>query len=1047
MKGIIRYLVERDLVVNLISVFILVIGLMAILGINREAFPNVNLDRIQVNTYYPGSTPEEIERLIIIPLEQELKALSGVDKMVSTAFPGSARIDMELDPKATNRSRLASETQLAVGRAKLPADLPVDPFVTEIDGSVFPIIRVAVSSDVSELKLKRLTDDIKDDLLEIPGVAKVIILGDRKAEMRIVVDPNKMREQRISVGEISRVVSGWNVNAPGGDLETKEGQKAVRIVGEFRNAEDLGNVVLRANEAGGGLRLKDIARVTESLEKPQMIYDVLGKPAASMIVLKKTDADIIETVDAIKQYIKSVPETYGQGVRVDTFQDFSRFARARLGVLTNNAAVGVVLVFISLIMFLRPSVAMTTTIGLPIVFLSGLYWLYISGMTLNLISMMGFIIVLGMIVDDAIIIGENITFHMEQGMHPREAAAVGAYELLGPVTATVMTTIAAFMPMMFMSGLIGKFIVAIPTVVVTLLFLSWLESFLILPSHVAFVANPDKHPKERLWLRRLEDGYGRALEKALDHRYLTVFITALVLIGSIILAAKVMQFQLFPPVGADQFIVRVTSPKGTSLEQQRRNLIEVDRELRRDIEPKYLDTTILTSGQTAIDEGDPLIQRGSRFGQIHAIYTPAVERPDHDVAEEMAKLNDELPKKFPKLDIAFTLIQPGPPTGRALEAEIASRDNAASERAARKLMTYLRTIEGVTTIESGLEAGDDELHIVFNRPKAAYAGVDLMTASSHVRAAVGGLRIGTTRRGTEEVDITIRFPNGHSNQMAMLRGLLIPNQRGGLVPLKQIAVFKKEQGFTTIRHKDAIRIVNVNANVNSKITSFELNRLVSKNEDKWIDEADRGTVKVNYGGEQEKNKESIISLIKALAVALLAIFFILAIQFNNLGYPLIVMAAIPLGIVGIILSFYVHGILWKPMPLSFFALMGVVALAGVVVNSALILMVFIQRARQQGVSCRDAIVQAGRRRLRAVLLTAVTTVVGLLPTAYGWGGSDPFVAPLALALSWGLAFATLVTLFTIPASYAVSVEISGAIANSLRKQVGRVRKKEGAITR
>ncbi len=1040
MTKMLRFLVDRSLVVNLVSLFLVILGVIAVFTINREAFPNVNLDLIQIDTVYPGATPEEVELLVITPIEQELKSLNGIDKMISVAYPGSGRISLELDPEATNRDRLASDVQLAVNRARLPQDLPADPNVLEIDGAVFPIIRLAVSAPRSPLELKRLGDRIKDDLLELEGIAKIVILGGRKAEIRVVVDPKKLRRQRISVGEIAQALAAWNINAPGGDINTPAGQKAVRIVGEFRNAEDTANLVLRANERGGGIRLGDVATVTEALEKPRKIYDVAGEPALSMIVLKKSDADIIDTVDNIHEYLDTVPRRYGAEVRVDGFQDFSQFARMRLGVLTNNGMVGLVLVFASLILFLRPSVALTTTWSLPIVFLTGLFVIYASGTTLNLISMMGFIIVLGMLVDNAIIIGENITYHMEHGMEPKAAAVKGAWELLGPVTTTVMTTVAAFLPMLYMGGMIGKFIVAIPIVVISLLILSWLESFLILPSHVALVTKRDAHPPERVWLTKLEDFYAYFLDKALTHRYLTVGISLLVLVGSLTLAATAMSFQLFPAAGIDQYIARVTAPPGTSLERMRRHLIEVDREIRRRIDPQYLETTLLNSGEIAVDEGDPLTQRGSRFGQIRVIYTPAVARPEHNALDDMHAISKAVPPLFPDLDIAFTELRQGPPTGRPLQVEIASSDNTASESVARRLMALLKTVPGVTTVDSGLQPGDDELRVVLDRRRATYAGIDLATAARHVRAAVGGLVVSTTRRGTEEIDLTIRYPDGDADQIEVLKRLLIPNRRGGLVPLAEIAQLKEQPGYTTIRHKAGIRVVNVVADINTEeITSMEINRLVAEKEPDWLG-ADAAKVKVNYGGEEEKNVESIRDLVFMFQFALVAIFFILAIQFNNLGYPLLVMTAIPFGAIGIILSFFIHDLLWKPMPLSFFSMLGMVALTGVVVNSALVLLVFVQRAIRTGISYREAILLAGRRRLRAVFLTATTTVVGLLPTAYGWGGLDPFVSPMALALSWGLAFATLVTLVAIPAMLAVGVDINDKFKAATRRLIKSVSK-------
>ena len=560
MITIVRFLVERSLVVNLVSVFLLAIGMAtAIFFTQIEAFPNVNLDKVQIGVIYPGASPKEIEQLIITPIEQELRSLNGIDKMISMSFPGSGRIVLEVDPDANNRERISSEVSLAVDRAQLPNDLPDDPGVLEIDGAVFPIMRVSISAPLDELKLKRLGDQLIDDLLTVPGVARVTSLGDRKAELRVVANPQAMETHRVSVTDIANTLVGWNLNSPGGDIETPQGQKSVRIVGELKDSDDAENLVIRSNERGLALRLGDVAEVTEALSKPVTLFDVAGKPALSFLVLKKSSADIIKTVDKVKAYLDTVPAKYGSEIQISTFQDFSQFARLRLQVLTTNGIVGLFLVFITLLLFLRFSVALTTAWGLPIIFMAGIYAMYVFGITLNLISMMGFIMVLGMLVDDAIIIGENITWHMEQGLNPVESAVKGAVELLGPVTTTIMTTIAAFMPMMFMSGIIGKFIIALPIIVILLITFSWLESFLILPSHVAHVTNPNSHPPERKWLVNLENFYGRVLERAIQFRWITVGLSFAVLIAAVMLA-KTMMFQLFPAVGVNEYIVRVVAP-------------------------------------------------------------------------------------------------------------------------------------------------------------------------------------------------------------------------------------------------------------------------------------------------------------------------------------------------------------------------------------------------------------------------------------------------------------------------------------------------------
>ena len=576
MRTILQFLVNRPLIINMISFFLLALGLFAMVEINREAFPNVNLDRIQIDFSYPGATPEEVERLIVTPIEQQLKSVSGIDKMTSTSFPGSGRINLEIDPDASNRQRIVSDVQQAVNQADIPTDLPYDPFVTEIDGSVFPVINLVVSANRTDLELNRLGRDISDELLQIDGIAKVIIQGQRKAEIRITVDPEKMRRERIATGDVVRLIETWNVNVPGGDLETAEKQYAIRITGELKGENDAGELVLRANERGDALRLKDIATITETLEKPSKIYDVQGQPALSITIFKQTEADIISTVDRVRDYIDTIAARHGNDIRVSTYQDFSRFARLRLGVLTNNGIVGLFLVLISLVLFLRPSVALTTTIGLPIVFATGLFALLVAGVTLNLISMLGFIMVLGMLVDDAIIVGENITWHMEKGKPPNVAAVDGSVEIIGPVTATILTTVVAFGPLMFMEGIIGKFIIAVPIVVISLLFFSWLEAFLILPGHVAHFANPDKHPEERHWITAIENFYLAILRVAIRFRWITVLLSLLLLIGSFYLAATRMSFQLFPAAGIDQYTVRVTAQPGTRLDVMRAKMIDID---------------------------------------------------------------------------------------------------------------------------------------------------------------------------------------------------------------------------------------------------------------------------------------------------------------------------------------------------------------------------------------------------------------------------------------------------------------------------------------
>jgi len=659
MKRLIAFFVERGLLVNMLSLMLLAGGIFAAFTIQREAFPSINFDLVVVNTAWPGASPREIERLVVTPIERELKGVDGINTIRSTAYPGSMAMSIEIDPDYTDRSRLVSDVQQAINRADLPNDLPDDPVLTEIKSKQSPVLSFTVFGDFKPLTLKRISDHIEDDVLNIPGVARIITQGRRKEEIRIVLDPERMRRQRVSTSDVMQLIRGWNVNAPGGSLKEASGQKLIRVAGQFSSAEDAASLVLRANERGDALRLSDVADVYGALDEPTRYVDAMGKPAINMIVMKKGNADIINLVDHVRAYLKTIPKKYDENLRVRTYQDYSTITRLRLGVLTSNGGIGLLLVLFTLLLFLRPAVALTTAWGLPIIFFSGLLVLFVAGNTLNLLTMFGFIIVLGLMVDDAIIIGENATWHMEQGMNPNRAAILGTYELAGPVSATVLTTIVAFLPLMFMQGIIGKFVFSIPVVVVVLLFFSWLEAMFILPNHIRDISNPGAHPGERRLLVWITDIYTWVLKLAVKLRYLTVLVTVMVLGGSIWLAST-MTFQLFPTGGESQFYLRVTAPNGTTLEEMRKILLKIERKVRTRIDPSILETTITIAGQSSANERDSLKQMGDHFGFVRVILTPFTMR--HISAfTVMHQLEKNIPKLFPDLPISFVMLKPGPP--------------------------------------------------------------------------------------------------------------------------------------------------------------------------------------------------------------------------------------------------------------------------------------------------------------------------------------------------------------------------------------------------
>ena len=1023
MSHLIAFFVRRGLLVNLVSVLLVAGGLYAAFTIRHEAFPSVNFDLVVITAAYPGAGPEEIERLLVNPIEAELKELDGIKEIRSTAFPGVMQISITIEPGYRDRARFVSDVQRAVDRADLPADLLDKPAITEIKSEQAPILSFSLFGKLSELELQRLARRVRDDLLDIPGVARVLVQGKLHEEIRIVLDPGRMRKYRLTIGDVARTVRGWNVTAPGGKVVVDGQQRVIRITGEFRSAADAAALVLRAN-VNRAVRLGDVARVVETLERPRRIIRAMGDPAVNMIVLKKGDADILDTVDRVRAYLRAVPERLDPRLHTRVYLDFSIVTRLRLGVLTNNGALGLVLVLAVLALFLRPAVALTTAWGLPVIFFAGLLALFLAGQTLNLLTMFGFIIVLGLMVDDAIIIGENVTWHMERGRTPEEAAVAGTTELAAPVIATVLTTIVAFLPLMFMHGIIGKFVFSIPLVVITLLAFSLLEALFILPNHIRDLARPGPIRPRRwfLWLRRL---YAPLLRSALRHPLLAVLLILAAWAGSLALAGK-MRFQLFPPGAESRFYLRVELPPGTTLEETDQLLARMDAAARQMIPSEILETTITIAGENSADRREALKRLGDRFGFLEVVLIPFTERTI-SAYTIMDRLREKLPSMFPEAKISFAMMKPGPPVGRALQVELEG-DEDAMRHAAARLAKWLESIPGVFAVETDLAPGDPEMRLVVNRRLAAFAGVDLATIAAHIRAAFDGWTVSTLRHGTEEVRITIRYPEALRHAPGELLKLEIPNARGGTVPLREIAHFVEHEGSTSIHHKNGHRVLYVSAEVDPKrITSRALNRLVREHADEWLG-PERNRVRFHLGGEEERSRESVRGLVFSFLFAMAGIYAILAIQFNSLAWPLLVLFAVPFGLIGVIVGFFLHG-----APLSFMALMGFVALTGVVVNDALVIAVVMQRRVHEGAHPGRAAYEAGLRRLRPVLLTTITTVVGLLPTAYGWGGLDPFVAPMALALSWGLLFATGITLFGVPAAFMLASGTAGRLRRWMKK--------------
>jgi len=1024
--NIAKFSVKNSLLVNLLSILLIIAGLFALSTINREAFPIFSFDIVLVTTIFPGSPAQEVEKLITIPLEEEIKGVDGIDEMFSDSQENASVIVLNLDPDNKNTDKVVRDIQRAVDRVNDLPEEAEDPDVNELSTKETPVVEVSMSGDLSELELQKYAEILEDRLEEIDGLAKVQRRGWRDPEIWVEVEPTKLKQYYVSPREIMSALEAKNINLPGGKMRTGDSEANVRVLGEFKTPEEVEEVIIRANDIGNWLRVKDVARVVPAFEDEDRFYRTEGTRALRLVLVKKEQGDAIALVDQAKVIIEEFRKNAPDALDIVLVNDLSFYIRRRLGVLTSNGIIGIILVLVSLFVFLSRPVAFFTALGLPIAFLTTFAIMGYFGVSINLITLFGLILVLGMIVDDGIIIAENVYRHIEDGMSPREAAIYGTGEVIKPVTATILTTVAAFSPLLFMSGIIGKFIRGIPLVVIIALLASMLEAFIILPSHLAdFVRPPKKDQygkirskKDSRWYKALLGGYTALITQAVRLRYLVVCIFILALVACVTLAVTDMKLILFPQVGIEQFFIRAEGEVGCALEKTRDMLKPIEG-LVGDLRVEELETYVTTVGAVENDPNDPFGVYGSHVAQIHVYLTPTDDR-DRDADEIIKSLREEANKMGQFKKITFEKIRHGPPVGKAVAAQIKGDDFDISEPIADEIKEYLQSVKGVIDIGDDYGPGKDEIEIIIDEEKAALAGLSVSEVASSIRNAINGGVATKIRpeKAEEEIDVLVRYPPGERNKIGVFENLVIPNRYGKLIPLSRIASLDRHPGVTAIKHDDGKRVVSVTANVDEEVTtSREVNVALA---DRFNDIAEKHFgYSLKTGGEWEETQKSMNSLFRAFGIAGFLVFMILAANFRSLVQPLIVMLAIPFGFIGVILGFYIHD-----LPLSFMALLGVVGLAGVVVNDSIVLVEFINTLRRDGQDRRSSIIRGCRLRLRPVLLTTITTVLGLASVAYMIGGGDPFIRPAAMAIVWGLSFATLLTLILIPCVYAIMDDIT-----------------------
>ncbi|MBP9708100.1 MAG: efflux RND transporter permease subunit [Oligoflexales bacterium] len=1027
MNRLIEYFVRQGVIVNIMTAIVFVFGAYSLVKIKREVFPNVNFDVLTVSTVYRGSSAETIEKLITNPLEREIKKIDGVKRITSTSVENVSSIVIQLDPDQTTEQEAKLDIQDIIDAF---TDIPEDadePKINSIESKRTPIVEVSINGGSDEHELRKLAKQLEKKIERIKGVAKVVFNGLRDYEIRVQADPKKLQEYDVSLQELIQALDTNNVNLPGGVLEPqgeRQYEVIVRTIGEFLDAKDVEESVVRANAFAQPIKVKDLAKVQMVFEKAKIIYHTNAQRSISLTILKKESGDAINIVEQLKQTLEEFKSSLPNGISAELINDTSLLIQRRISVLMSNFAVGLLLVLVVLSLALPFSIALVTAFGIPFSFLGTILYFDQAGISINLISLMGLIIVVGMLVDDAIVVMENVQRYIDKGYSRYDAAIKGTQEVWAPVAASVLTTVMAFAPMMFMSGIFGKFVKFIPLGVVIALLISLFECYFILPHHAAtWNKEKEQNKKSRfgfssLWDNYLLPTYLKILGVLLKLRYLVAFGSVAFFVGSIWFAANKMDFVLFPPGGIEVFRVNLDAPVGTAIDKMNQIVGPIESRMQSLIAKDELDSMTTKIGLQQIDPTDPFIKRGSEYAQIMVYLKPSEER-NRSSFEIIEMLRKEIGQPEGIVHINFMQIGGGPPVGTPVNVGVRGETYEEILPAIKKLQEVVAKIPGVTDLMSNYIEGKKELHIKIDQEEAAAANLNFSTIGMLVRAAFDGIVATSIKNFDDELDIRVSLDEENRSDTTSLDKLKITNMRGQLIPLKQVAKVEFSQGISIYEHEAGLRQVRLTGEVEPGVTTAnKVKEIISEQLPALTKEFPK--VEFHFGGETADTEESMQSLGRAFMVAFFGILMLLILLFKNLYQPMIVASTIPLGIASVVWTFYLHG-----RPLSFLGMIGIIALGGVIVNNAIVFVDFVNMARKEGEGIKESILSSAKNRLRPIFLTTITTVAGILPTAYGVGGLDPFVVPIALALGWGMAAGSLLTTLIFPCHLAILDDILG----------------------
>ncbi len=1045
MNNMIAWFAKNSVAANLLMFVIMAAGLVAILTVKQEVFPEFSLDLITVTVPYPGAAPEEVEEAVCIRIEEEIDGIDGIKEISSTASENIGVISIEIEPGTDTRD-LLDDVKSAVDAIDTFPDEVEEPVIEELSNRR-QVISISVFGNTDEASLKELGERVRDEVTALDEVTLAELTNIRPYEISIEVSEESMRRYGLMLSDVSAAVRRSSLDLPGGSIKTRGGEILLRSEGQAYTGADFEDIVIRSRPDGSRLTVGHVATVVDGFADTDQQSSFDGQPSVLVQVYRVGQQSAIGVADAVNEYVEEAQARLPEGIHITTWSDNSRVLRSRMSVLLRNGAGGFLLVFTSLALFLRFRLAFWVSLGIPISFLGAALMMPWLDVSVNLISLFAFIVVLGIVVDDAIVVGENIFSHQRRHGRGLKGAIEGAQEVGTPVVFAVLTTIAAFSPLLNVQGSTGKIMAVIPMIVIPTLVFSLVESLCILPAHLAHEA-PKKDENPGLW-HRFQDRFAHGLERFVDrayrpslrfavrHRYATFawgMATLLLSIG--LVAGGWIRFTFFPPVEADYVTASLTMPQGTpaavtaeGISYLEGTALQLREELGEEFEgehPFRHVSAVVGSTPFGSRRQGPGGGRGATGGggQAHVgevtIELAAAENRSATSQEILTRWRQMTGPIADAVQLSFnsSLFSPGDP----INIQLSGLDLDELTAAAEAVKTELAKYPGISDISDSFREGKRQIELQI-RPEAEQLGLTLSDIALQVRQGFYGDEIQNIQRGRDEVKVFVRYPESGRESLGDLENMRIRTPSGLEVPLNTVAEASLGRGFASIRRVDRMRSVNVTADIDEdQATANEVLGEMAAGVLPRIS-ADHGGIFFSFEGQQAEQRETLGGLAKGFAVALLVIYALMAVPFKSYVQPLIVMTAIPFGLVGAIWG---HALLG--MNLTILSMFGIVALTGVVVNDSLVMVDRVNNLRRQGMKLHEAVMESGVSRFRPIVLTSMTTFLGLTPLLLEKSMQARFLIPMAVSLAFGVIFATFITLVIVPASY--------MILEDLRKLLG-----------